>query len=131
VGRTTFLPPVKGNKSPDDFLREIELWATEVHKNLFGLSDNDGEIGEPNAPGFHDGTVGNHEDMVQATDTGDATASTLSILEPDADVTYGAEEAALLNELKDKMNLHIAEYNVFISEYNSRQAADRTANQIG
>lgn len=114
MGATSFLPPrpaQTGNKNLDLFFNDLFLYLTEVHRVLFGLSTDDGDIDEKNSPGSHDGRVGGHENLIQATDVTDKILSILAVTTADADVTYGVEEQALINEIKNVVNNLIAKHN--------------------
>lgn len=49
----------------------------------------------------------------------DATATSLTITEADPDAVYGAEEQALVQELKTDLNLLFAEYNTTVTKINT------------
>lgn len=120
MAKTTALPPVTGNRQIDEGFRE--LW-----KAVFGLGGTaTGDIDSNNAPGYHDGTVGGHENIVQTDDIADSTTTAVSVTEPDADATYGAAEAALLNEIKSDFNNLVVEFRATITKHNQHLAAHRT-----
>jgi hypothetical protein len=132
-------PPVTGNV-------EFDQYMLENHRRTYGLADGIGDLDTDNIngeltdtkdhPSFtgvaayqHHGT-GNHDVLDQGVDVANATASTLSITNPDADATYGTEERDLINELKADFNSLITEYNVFLGKLNELLANLRTANLI-
>jgi hypothetical protein len=132
-------PPLTGND-------EFDQYMLENHRRTYGLAGGIGDLDTDNINGQLTDTVdhpsftgvtpyqhhggGNHSVLDQATDVTDATASTLSITNPDADATYGTEERDLINELKADFNSLITEYNVFLGKLNELLANMRTANQL-
>ena len=134
MGTTTFLPPVPPVTENDDlniWLNDLFNYITEIHKTLYGLSDDSGEVDNENSPGFHDGRTGSHEDLIQAEDAGDNSQSTLSVAADDADITYGSEEQGLINSIKNILNAHIGESNNNIVNDNEHKQNLRNANIIG
>jgi hypothetical protein len=123
MGFTTFQPPKTGNIA-------VDLWIIEVHKTLYGLGTDGGEIDDSNAPGAHDGRVGGHSELAQGTNVVNVDESEISVDTADADAVYGAAEQALINELKSDLNALVGEYNDFVSRFNSLLQSLRTAQTI-
>jgi hypothetical protein len=132
MGRTTWLPPkppIFEDEVLNLYAQDLFNYITEIHRVVFGLgAEDDGDIDVVNAPGFHSGDTGGHASLEQATDVDNKTLSSLQINEPDANAVYGAEEAALINELKEKFNLHITEFNTGITNDNEEKQSLRDAN---
>lgn len=59
-----------------------------------------------------------------------ATASSVSVDTADADSTYGAPEATLINELKDDVNQLVTDLNAVVTQLNALLASLRAKNII-
>lgn len=151
-------PPLTGNELLDRYLMElhqrifgrgeeggvldkenVDISGLDIitdHGGLTGLGDDDHlqyltNVRHSTAfDSKHNALTGGHRSLQQATDPANATISGVSVTSPDANETYGVEEATLINELKADMNNHIVEYNILVGKLNTLLANMRIANLI-
>lgn len=112
-------------------LNQLQDYLEWLHNLVAGIGQTtDGSLTSSNAPGLHSGDNG-HEDLLPATDVDDVSVSSELVTEPDADVTYGAEEQTLINEIKSVLNSIISEYNAKVTADNARNDNLRNSNILG
>jgi len=123
------LPPPHFPDNPEitEYFRQLHELVNGVSPEDSGNLDNE-NITDAAFTSFHDNVPGNHSSIIKATDPGDAIEFGETIDTTDAVVPYDANVAALINELKDEVNLLIASHNELIEQVNRITAALRSAN---
>lgn len=79
---------------------------------------------------FHDAIAGNHALLVQATDGGNGTTSSVSVASADAGAIYTVAEQGLINEIKGDVNTLVTDVNNAIGKLNTLLSNLRTAKII-